>query len=178
MLNKNEVYRIFESKPYKESWPIDLNNSLENIGTYYSSLILSLTKHTGFSTYFSQQGGMSNYLEFICFPDHSEFYNGNAIMVCVSLCAPIVAYGQTTFQNNPNFKAYDFMEISAVGNITDNSLKDIENEIINILQNNNLEIIDIDFAKRDLPKDISAYVSKNNLNFGNKYLHGLFQHTD
>lgn len=56
-----------------------------------------------FDTYYSEDGGLGNYLEFICYPKGHDTYEGNAVLVCVSLCAPIAAYGQTTLNKGANF---------------------------------------------------------------------------
>lgn len=99
-------------------------------------------------------------------------------MVCISLCAPLSAYGQITFQKTANSYGYGFLEVNSVGVVNDNSLKEVEEEIKYILSSNKLEIINKEFAGRQLPKELLENLKNENLNFGNQYLHGLFQLTD
>jgi hypothetical protein len=98
--------------------------------------------------------------------------------VYISLCAPIAVYGQTTFQKLSNGYAYNFLKTDAACTVTDVQLKEIENEIINILSKNNLKVIDKEFAGKPLPKEIAEDLKHENHNQGNQYLHGLFQETD
>ena len=128
MLTEQEVHNIFSWRPYRDSWTVDRDE--DNINIYYGDLISSLTQNSLFETYYSEDGGLGNYLEFMCYPNGSETYEGNAIIVCISLCAPIAAYGQTTIIKWPDgaFGWGPLFSPDNLGDITDNSLKTIETE--------------------------------------------------
>jgi len=172
---EEELNRIISWLPYRKDWPVDRNQKEDNISEYYGNLITKLTKSNSFNSYYSQDGEMGNYLGFVCYPMGHKTYEGNAILVCVSLCAPIAAYGQIRFYVTHNSWSLDFLVAETVGQISDNSLCDIEYEIKMILNQYNLVIIDHDFASRNLPKRIADNIKEENLHEGSQYLHGLFQ---
>ncbi len=178
MLTEQELNRIFSWLPYRTDWPEHNNHKIDNVIVYYTELIKNFTENKLFDTYYSQDGGMTNYLEFICYPIGSTEYDGPAIMVCVSLCAPIAVYGQTTFQKTINSQGYNFITIDSVGLVTDTQLRKLEKEIVNILKKKSLTLIDKDFACKPLPEEVAVNLADQNLNFGNQYLHGLFQWQD
>jgi hypothetical protein len=179
MLTEQELYNIFSWLPYRESWTVDRNQIDDNIESYYGNAINSLTKNTFFDTHYSENGGLGNYIEFICYPPGHKTYEGNAILVCISLCAPIAAYGQTSFHKNDTSIGWDgLFSADKTGEITDSCLDAIENEIKTILFINKLSILDKEFASRQLPDKIVEALLNENLNFGNQYLHGIFQTTD
>ena len=68
MLTEQEINKIFSWLPYRDSWTVDRNQIDDNIEGYYGSLIKELTNNDLFETYYSQDGGLSNYLDFICYP--------------------------------------------------------------------------------------------------------------
>jgi hypothetical protein len=88
MLTDQEINKIFSWQPYRDDWAIDRNQKNDNISSYYGNLINYLTKNSSFDTYYSEDGGLGNYLDFICYPKGYITYEGNAILVCISLCAP------------------------------------------------------------------------------------------
>ncbi len=178
MLTEQEVNKIFSWLPYRDSWTVDRNQIDDNIEGYYGSLITELTNNDLFETYYSQDGGLSNYLEFICYPNGHKTYDDNSILVCVSLCSPIAAYGQTRFTKTIDSWAWGFIEPEEVGLINDEKLLDIKNKITNILGKYKLDLVDKDFACRPLPEEIVEKLKGENHNLGNRYLHGLFQVTD
>lgn len=102
-MSDQEVNRVFSWRPYRDDWTVDRNKRDDNIESYYGELIHNLTKNPSFDTYYSEGGGLGNYLEFFCYPEGHRTYTGNAILVCVSLCAPIAAYGQTTLNKQLDF---------------------------------------------------------------------------
>lgn len=179
MLTEQEVNKIFYWKPYRDSWPIDRNQANDNIENYYGELIKEFTKNNSFEAHYSQNGGLSNYLEFICYPKGSDFYQGNALMVCVSLCAPIATYGQTTFTKKPNVIGYaGLFSANEIENITDKSLLGIEHLIKSILLKHNLLLINKEFAGKQLPNKVIEELKDENHNEGKQYLQGIFQITD
>ena len=178
MMTEQEANKIFSWLPYRNSWTVDRNQVDDNIENYYGNLIMELTKNDLFETYYSQDGGLSNYLEFICYPIGHDTYNGNSILVCVSLCSPIVAYGQTRFTKTTNSWGWGFIKPEKVGSISDTKLIDIQNEITKILGKYKLDLVDKEFACRLLPNEVVENLKYENHNAGNQYLHGLFQVTD
>lgn len=150
-----------------------------NINAHYGELVNGLIHNPFFETYYSEDGNMGNYLEFICFPKASGDYDGNAIIVCVSLCAPLAAYGQTKFSNRIGFIGRDgLFGADNTREVSDASLKAIENEIISLLMHNQLQLLEKEVACRLLPDEVIEAMKDDNLNFGSQYLHGIFQKTD
>jgi hypothetical protein len=178
MLTEQEVNKIFSWLPYRDNWAVDRNQLDDNIGGYYGELIKEFKENNLFDTYYSQDGGLSNYLEFICYPTGHETYNDNAILVCVSLCSPIAAYGQTMFTKTTNSWGWGFIEPETIGLIRDHNLADIENEVIMILKKYQLILLDKEFVCRPLPAEVIEALKYENHNEGNQYLHGLFQAAD
>lgn len=179
MLTEQEVNKIFSWLPYRDSWVVDRNQVNDNIQSYYGNLINSLNENSLFDTYYTEDGGLGNYLEFICYPKGHDLYQGNAITVCVSLCAPIAAYGQTTLNKGVDFIGWgSLFSADKIGDIPDNSLRLIENEVKSVLLQNNLSLLDKEFASRQLPDELIEYMQNENHNDGNQYLHGIFQKTD
>jgi hypothetical protein len=179
MLTEQEANRIFSWQPYRDDWPIDRNQRDDNIEGYYGSLIKYLTQNKLFDTYYSEKGGLGNYLEFFCYPIGSATYKGNAILVCVSLCAPLAAYGQTTFCKGEDFFGWgSLFSPDKIGDISDAKLLEIEKLIRRILEDSHLHLIDNVLASRPLPVEVAENLKYENHNEGRQYLHGLFQKTD
>jgi hypothetical protein len=178
MLTEQELLKIFSWLPYREDWIVDRNQQEDNIAAYYGGLISDLTQSDLFDTYYSQNGQLGNYLEFICYPQGHNEYNGAAILVCVSLCSPIAAYGQTIFHKTTNSWGWGWISADALGIIADHTLAAIEKEIVDILKRYHLTLIDREFASRLLPDEIANSLKHENHNGSTQYLHGLFQKTD
>jgi hypothetical protein len=120
-----------------------------------------------------------NRREFICYPKGYNEYDGNAILICISLCSPLAGYGQIRFHKTPqSWSSWGMFSPDSVGLIADKQLKDIETTINDILKGNNLNLIDQDFASRSLPEKIVKSMQAENHSIGSQYLHGLFQKTD
>jgi hypothetical protein len=179
MLTPQELDKIFSWLPYRGDWPIGRNKKEDNVDKYYGKLIVELTQNQHFETYSSEKGGLSNYLEFFCYPFGHQIYRGSAIMVCISLCAPIAAYGQVKVgKTNETFVWNGLFSPDDIGFITDGQLFEIEKEIERLLLNHNLNLIDKEFACRILPTEIVKSSNYENHNEGEQYLHGIFQKTD
>ncbi len=177
MLSEIEYDNIFNWLPYRDTWPIDRNRVNDNISTYYGSLRSDIVGSSVFTAEQTQDGGMSNYLEFICYPKGSGFYSGPAIMLCISLCAPVASYGEVEFTKAHNYSGLSgFIEPESVGVVTQHMLIPVRANIVEILKKHEIDIIDSLLSCKPLPSAIIA--SMENLNFGNQYLHGLFQCTD
>jgi hypothetical protein len=179
MLTDQEVNKIFSWQPYRDDWIVSRNEKGDNMNYYYGDLITKLTNNLLFETFYSEDGSLGNYLEFISYPKGCKTYEGNAIIVCVSLCAPIAAYGQTTLNKGTDFSGWGGLFSSDnIGNITDTSLTSIESEIKSILFHQNLSLLDKEFASRQLPDEVAEALRNENHNGGNQYLQGIFQKTD
>jgi hypothetical protein len=179
LLTEQESQRIFSWQPYKQDWPIDRNQKEDGINDYYGDLIKKLTENNLFHCFFSEDGGLGNYLEFFCYPKNHNNGKANAIIVCISLCAPIAAYGQTSiYKTADSFGWGGLFSPNTVGIIKDPALADIEKAIIEVLKNANLSMIDQEFASRPLPEEVVDQLKNENHNEGNQYLHGIFQKID
>ncbi|HUC83240.1 MAG TPA: hypothetical protein VMR70_20180 [Flavisolibacter sp.] len=178
MLKEEEISRIFSWLPYREDWPAGRNQSMDSIKAYHSELTKQLTQNKLFDTYSSEDGGLGNYLEFLCYPIQHHAYEGNCVMVCVSLCAPVAAYGQTTiWKTKDSFGRGEMFNPEKVNLISDVGLYEIEKEIRNILASYRLHLLDKVVVSRLLPAEIEGLKYENH-NEGNQYLHGFFQKTD
>lgn len=165
--------------PYRDTWAVIRNQRNDNINTYFGDLIKKLTHNILFDTYYSEKGGSGNYLEFICYPKEQDTYNGNAILVCISLCAPIAAYGQTTLSKRTDFIGWGGLFCAdKIYSISDTSLMSIEKEVKLILFQQNLILLDNEFVSRQLPDEVAEILTNENHNEGNQYLHGIFQKMD
>lgn len=179
MLTEQEVNRIFAWRPYRDDWPVDRNQTDDNIGSYYGGLIDSLTTNSQFDTFYSEDGGLGNYLEFMCYPKGHEEYEGNAILVCISLCSPFAVYGQIKVLKTTDSFGWGHMFSPDKGyQVTDSTLVDIEQTVKDILLNHKLEFLDTEFLSRQLPSEVVNDLKYENHNEGTQYLHGIFQKTD
>ena len=86
----------------------------------------------------------------------------------------------TISKKDNRFKIYEVQKISIhePGDITDNTLTNIENEIKSILSRQHLSLLDKEFASRQLPDEIVEALKNENHNDGSQYLQGIFQKTD
>jgi hypothetical protein len=178
MLSEIEIENIFAWKPYRTDWPVDKNLTDQTILQHFGSLIKDMINNPVFECTQTQAGDLTNYLEFLCYPssvvDHSDDQAG--ILVCVSLCAPLVAYCETMFKKDKKSFAYAFPDPAQVGVVESNKLKSIEVELLSIFKNHKLEVITNEFATKPLPPRLAENL--DSLNFGNRILHGLFQWKD
>jgi hypothetical protein len=173
MLTERELNKIFSWLPYRDTWTVDKTKPER----CYGDLVSDFTNNEYFETLYSQDGGMTNYLEFICYPIQHNGGKMNAVIVCVSLCAPIACYGQTSiYYTDSRSIGHDFLEVYNVSVVVDKKLMPIEKEIKKLLHKYKLSIIDKDFAGKELPSEVVE--NMENLNEGTKYLHGLFQWAD
>ena len=179
MLTEQLVNRIFSWRPYRDDWTVDRDMVEDNIQSYYGELINDLINSPSFDSYYSENGGIGNYLEFFCYPKGQNNYTGFAILVCVSLCAPIAAYGQMTLHKRIDSISWSgLFSPDKMFEITDISLTSIENEIKTILRRHNLSLLDKEFASKRLPDNVIDALKNENHNDGDQYLHGIFQKTD
>jgi hypothetical protein len=178
-LTDQELNRIFSWLPYRDDWPVDRNQAKDGIQEYYGALIDQLINSELFCTYYSEDGGLGNYLEFFCYPIGRSTYEGNAVVVCVSLCAPLAAYGQTKIWIAED--SFGWGELFSPDNtnvVGDTELFDIEKEIKRILISYKLNLLDGDLAIKALPTEVIQGLQFENHNDGDQYLHGIFQKID
>ena len=179
MLTEQEISKIFSWLPYRDDWPVDRNQREDNIDKRFGELINILTKNKSFDTYYSEDGGLGNYLEFMCYPSGQKEYGGNAILVCISLCSPFAAYGQITIHKKQNSFGWGHMfSPEHAYSITDPTLLEIEKQIRDVLKDSKLYLLDKDFLSRPLPSEVADSLRSENHNEGDQYLHGIFQKTD
>jgi hypothetical protein len=178
MLTEEELQKIFSWQPYREQWPVDRNKVDDNIDRYFGGLVERMTANTIFECYQEEDGNMGNYIGFICYPYGNKEYDGNAISVCISLCAPIAAYGQIHIRRGADYFGWGFIKAETAGMISDPQLTAIEKEIIHLLTTSHLNIMDAAFASLPLPEAVAADLKGENHNEGNQYIHGIFQKTD
>jgi hypothetical protein len=179
MFSDREINKIFSWVPYREDWPIDRNQRNDGIEEFYGDLIRNLTENNLFDTEYSERGEMGNYLEFICYPSGWSIYNGNAIIVCVSLCAPIAAYGQISITKKSGFFGRSgLFSPEYTCSISDDRLIEMEKAVKKMLLDHNLQLLDKDFANRLLPQGLAEQLKHENHNEGDRYLHGIFQKFD
>lgn len=178
-LTEQELYKIFSWQPYRADWPVNMNERIDNIDTRYGRLTDRLKDDTGFSTYQTGEGGMGNYLEFLCYPAFTGHYKGSCILVCVSLCCPFAAYGQTTLTIEDNFIGWGgIFKPETTSVITDASLTEVARAISTILQENDVHLLNRHFASKYLPDEVAESIKLENHNEGVQYLHGIFQKND
>jgi hypothetical protein len=174
MLTHSELVRIFSWLPYRDDWPIDRNRKHDGIEEHYGELINDFNNSNIFNSTLTENGGMSNYLEYLCHPPVGKSYSGPCILVLISLCAPIATFGQTTCTINQDniVHGHNYFQAKDCGIITSPSLKSIELELKNILKKHPIILLDKDFLSQALPKEIADSLEAN---LDNKYIDGIFQ---
>lgn len=178
MLSAQEFENIFDWKPYRTDWPVDINLTDQSILAHFGHLIKDMVNNPAFECTQTQAGDITNYLEFLCYPSNVKDNNLDqpGILVCISLCAPLAAYGETLFKKDKKSFVYAFPAPAQVCVVEDEKLQPIESEIKAILSRHGLELVTTDYASQPLTAEMAANL--DSLNFGNKVLHGLFQWRD
>ena len=175
MLSDLELNRIIQWLPYRDDWPIDRNQIDDGISENYGALITQFKTSKVFNLYIDQNGGMSNYLAFLCYPPNSIHYSGTGILVFINLCAPVATYGETDCTISTGYYGHSSILAENNGIITLPALKDIENEILKIFSTNKIFVLEQDFLVRKLPKET---IDKIDFLLGDQYIHGIFQMAD
>jgi hypothetical protein len=179
MLSEKELRKIYSWLPYQEEWPIDRNQKQDGIDRYYGKLIGSIVVNDVFDSYYSQDGGLGNYLEFFCYPKMEGYYRGNAIQICISLCAPLYAYGQNTVQKTiDSFGWRQMFAAESIGLISDPDLLSIETELNRIMKVHKLTLLTSELAAKELPQEVVEEIQLENHNAGTQVLQGIFQKVD
>jgi len=174
MLSETELENIFSWRPYREDWPLTTLND-QTILSHFGPLIKEMINNKGFACTQTQAGDFTNYLEFLCYRPNpnDDGTDQSGILVCVSLCAPLVTYCETLFKKDKKSFVYAFPDPAEVNNVGHPQLKPIEKDLKAIFKKYGLQIIATDYAGQVLPGDMAERL--DSLNFGNKILHGLFQ---
>jgi hypothetical protein len=175
ILSEQEIDKIFQWLPYRDDWPIDRNQINDGINENYSGLINEFKISKDFNLCISQDGGMSNYLEFLCYPKGGLHYSGTGVLVYINLCAPIATYGQTECAISINLTSHNSLLAEDTGIIAVSELKIIENEILRIFSANGISLLEREFLGRKLPQEI---IAKIDFLLGDQYLNGIFQMAD
>jgi hypothetical protein len=176
-LTFDEIEKIGKWEPYRPDWPVDRNLPFDEDGQRerYGRLIDSFHNSEKFESIQDQDGGMSNYIEFICFPKNSHGLDLEAIVVFINLCAPIATYGQVKFFRQESSHGLSHPQASDLGRVDSEKLAEIEKGIKTILSENDVEILSNHFLDQDL---LPGLVIHENLLEGQKLFNYLFQWTD
>ncbi|RYY21751.1 MAG: hypothetical protein EOO04_17660 [Chitinophagaceae bacterium] len=174
MLSESELERIFAWKPYRTEWPVDRSALEQTVLSHYGPLIKDMVNSPAFDCTQTQTGETTNYLEFLCYPPGKVVNIDRAgVLVCVSLCAPLVAYGETVYKKDKKSFAYAFPDPGHLGVIETLNLLPVEKELKNIFSKHQLEIVSSEYAAQPLNKEMADNL--DSLNFGHTKLHALFQ---
>ncbi len=173
-LTLDEIEKIGKWKPYRPDWPVDRNLPFDEGGQQerYGRLIDSFTKNEKFDSIQYQDGGMSNFIEFICFKQGAHGLNLEGIDVFINLCAPVATYGQVSFFRQKDSHGLTHHEAKDLGQVNSDNLKDIEKEIRRILADNEVNILPNQFLDQDL---LPGLVIEENLLEGQKMFNYLFR---
>ena len=179
MLTHKELQKVYSWQPYREDWAVDRNKKEDNIEHFYGNLIKSKLLNDVFDSFYSEDGNLGNYLEFFCYPKVQSLYSGNSIQICISLCSPVVAYGQSTVhKTKDSFGLGHMFSAESIGKITDSSLTVMEIELKRLIANYDLVMLTCELAARRLPQEVADEVQEENHNTGNQVLQGIFQKID
>ncbi len=174
MLSESELERIFAWKPYRAEWPIDRSALEQTVLSHYGSLIKDMVNNPIFDCTQTQTGETTNYLEFLCYPAGNVVNIDRAgVLVCVSLCAPLVAYGETVYKKDKKSFAYAFPDPSQLNLIETLNLMPVEKELKTIFEKHRLQILPADYAAQPLNKEMAENL--DSLNLGQTKLAALFQ---
>jgi hypothetical protein len=176
-LSDDELKKIISWQPYRQDWPVDRNSN--EIEEYFGDLKEYFEKNASFECVLMEDGGVSNYLEFIFYPLNKGFGKIDAIMLCVSLCAPIAAYSQVDIYKEEKSFGYGFIKAEIVGVIESDELRIIEQLFLPQLKKKGIQILNAQEASQEISSDI--YSNENysiSLSEGNQLIHALFQWMD
>ena len=179
ILTTEELLKIISWQPYRKDWPVDRNIKEDRIEEYFEDLTVFLETNTSFECKVTQDGGLTNYLEFICYPLNKGFGKMEAIMLCVSLCAPIAAYGRVDIYKQEKSFGWDFINAEDVGIIETEELRTIEQLFVPILKKKGIQILDAKEASQKISPEI--YNNENqsiSLHEGDQLIHAIFQFMD
>jgi len=178
VLTFNEIKRIGEWKPYRDVWDFGKELSTHDKGeveSHYKKITDSFLHNSKFDCIQNQDGGMSNYISFLCYHHQSHGLHIDNVIVFISLFAPIATYGQGSMHILEKSQGWTDPSVSELGIIRNDSLKEIEKEVQKVLLTNGIEILEGDSLNLELS---SGLMIKENLNPGDKMFNYLFQWID
>ncbi len=178
-LSDDELKKIISWQPYRSDWPVDRNSKEDKIEEYFGDVMKFFKTNTSFTTKITEDGGMSNYLEFICYPNDINDGKIDAIMICLSLCAPIAIYGQISGYKEKDTFGWSFIKSENINLVESEDLKSIEQLLIPELLNKGIKLIETKEARENIPAEI--YNNENgsfSLHEGNQLFHAIFQVMD
>jgi hypothetical protein len=178
VLTFNEIKRIGEWKPYRDVWDFGKELSTqdeEEVERHYEKVTDCFLQDSKFECIQNQDGGMSNYLSFLCYPRQSHGLHIDNVIVFISLFAPIATYGQGSMHILEKSHGWTDPSVSELGMIRNDSLKEIEKEVQKILLTNGIEILGSESLNRELTSGLTI---TENLHLGDKMFNYLFQWID
>ena len=177
ILTKEQIENIGNWEPFDIDWSISRNLSSEydNINERYGEILKHLLDNTLFSCTQTQDGGLSNYLEFVCCKKGAKGNNLPAMILLLNLCAPIATYGESNISNIHGGIGLNYPSADKLGYVNTQELYLIEEEIQNILRTNHIMILDCNDLDKDIPYGLTI---KENLIEGNRLFNYLFQWID
>lgn len=176
MFTREELVNIISWLPYRPDWPIDRNREDDGIKAHYGALLQEIKSIAGSQAKIIQDGGISNYIEIICFPKDQDLLKTPAFLVCISLCAPVAAYGEIAVTDGVEFFAWEPLECMSVGKVTTPTLKTIEKDVLAILQRHSIQLLSKDFACLKMDAELQDKMISS---FSGKSLFdGIFQWED
>jgi hypothetical protein len=172
MFTESELDNVLNWLPYRADWKVDRNSNDDFTNSYIKKLIGDFSENPYFKLLVTHDGGMSNYLEFVCYPAIQDIYAGDAIIVLISLCAPMATYGQIDISIEPKYTGHNDFQAEQAGVVTSFELIEIELEVKRLLRHSNILILDREYLIKPLPKGI---ITSNDFLLGDQCLHGIFQ---
>ncbi|MBX7244757.1 MAG: hypothetical protein K1X53_04620 [Candidatus Sumerlaeaceae bacterium] len=179
-LTDQELLRICDWEPYRADWPVNRNSIDDNIRARYGGLISALHDSSLLRVHQTQDGGMSNYLEFWCRPTNVP--DGEAvaeILLCVCLCAPVAAYCESPQVTIPDMSGTGFLDEDSLNQTRSPSLREAEAFIRQVLVEAEVELLDKSELLKLLPAGIVLNFSLMVANPKQGLVYeGLFQFSD
>lgn len=169
----SELLNIVEWKPFRSDWPIRLQESEDQIEAHYGNLIRAFTDHEAFDVVITQDGSMSNFIEIVCFIPNQEPGQHPALLVCISLCAPVAAFVEMEVMMTQDTMSLDELDFNAIGQVKSALLIPVQKAVLHILKDNQVDLLDPDYAAQLLPPDLLDKV--NAPHDDNRIFHGIFQ---
>ena len=177
-LTLDEIKKIGEWKPYRQVWDFNHIFSTEDeteIEEHYKKIGSAFRDNIHFDCIESQDGGLTNYLEYLCYKPKSSGLEIESIVVFISLNAPIATYGQASmFIQNKDF-GLTHPRVNDLGQTKNESLREIETEINSILTRHGITTLDKEFLNKELTDGLTI---KENLLNGDRLFNYLFQWVD
>ncbi|MFM7855501.1 MAG: hypothetical protein ACKO96_27145, partial [Flammeovirgaceae bacterium] len=172
-LTLDEIKKIGEWKPYRQVWDFNHIFSTEDeteIEQHYKKISYAFTDNIHFDCIESQDGGLTNYLEYLCYKPKSSGLEIESIVVYINLNAPIATYGQARMFIQGKDFGLTHPRVNDLGQIKNDSLKEIETEIKSILTRHGIINLDKEFLEKELADGLKI---KENLLDGDRLFNYL-----